>query len=66
MPSLYALLARHDYLNIIYITWIVELSNINVPFTLRGSFTQTNSFVSGETKALVITIPLIFSTNIQA
>ena len=51
---------------IIYITRIVELPNINLPYTLRVSFTQTNSFVSGETKALVITIPLIYSTNIQA
>ena len=51
---------------IIYITGIVELPNINVPYTLRVSFTQMNSFVSGETEALVITIPLIYSTNIQA
>ena len=46
---------------IIYITGIVELPNINVPYTLRVSFTQMNSFVSGETEALVITIPLIYS-----
>ena len=50
---------------IIYITGIVELPNINVPYMLRVSFTQTNSFVSGETKALVITTPLIYSTSIQ-
>ena len=50
---------------IIYITGIVELPNINVPYTLRVSFTQTNSFVSGETKALVIKIPFIYSTSIQ-
>ena len=51
---------------IIYITGNVELPNINVPYTLRVSFTQKNSFVSGETKALVITISFIYSTNIQA
>ena len=49
-----------------YITGIAELPNINVPYTLRVSFTQTNYFVTGETKASVITIPLIYSTNIQA
>ena len=43
---------------IIYNTGIVELPNID-------SFTQTNYFVARETKALVITIPLIYSTNIQ-
>ena len=42
---------------IIFITGNVDLPNINVLYTLHVSFTQTNSFVSGETKALVITIP---------
>ena len=51
---------------IIYITGIVQLPNINVPYTLLVSFTETNSLISGETKALVITIPLIYSTNIEA
>ena len=48
---------------ILYITRNVELPNINVPYTLRVSFTQTNSFVSGEAKALVITISFIYSTK---
>ena len=53
-------------LYILYITGNAELPNINVPYTLRVRFTQTNSFVSGETKALVIMISFIYSTNIQA
>ena len=51
---------------IVYITGNVEQPNINVTYTLRVSFTQTNSFVSGETKALMITISFIYSSNIQA
>ena len=35
----------------IYITGNVELPNINGTDMLRVSFTQTNSFVSGETRA---------------
>ena len=55
-----------DILYILYITGNVELPNINVPYTLRVRFTQINSFVSAETKALVIMISFIYSTNIQA
>ena len=45
---------------VVYITGNIELPAINVPYTLRVSFTQTNSFISGETMVLVITIPLTF------
>ena len=41
------------------------MRDVGAPCALRVCFTQTNSFVSGETKALAITISLIYSTNIQ-